>query len=233
MSIEIPIELGFALTFESTVNDLNRLLKMTLVPSGSYAASPISKTLQGIVNHHNTGNMELRDFQLHKLRYLVRDLKRLEAFLASRDVPIILGESPDFTIENSDVALECTSARLRKSGRVDIAAKVRMVALDPNHVAYATSSMVLLMDVTNLLFNEPKPLALKPYRSAARDALSRSPFGAIILSALLLVPGKGMGMPCVREDSTEIAPDLLKFLDAHYPMATTAITEFSVPFEAT
>jgi len=62
----------------ATVTELNRLLGTKFVPGHPANASPLGRSFQGILIHHNKGNSRHRDFELFKLQFLIQHLQRIE-----------------------------------------------------------------------------------------------------------------------------------------------------------
>jgi mannose-6-phosphate isomerase-like protein (cupin superfamily) len=60
----------FIIAVGATATELNRLLGTKFVPSHPTNTSPLGRSFQGILIHHNKGNLRHRDFELFKLQFL-------------------------------------------------------------------------------------------------------------------------------------------------------------------
>lgn len=235
--------IAFLLRFFATVLKLNRLLGTRFVPDHPSSKSPLGASLAGVLNHHNSGNLRHRDFELQKLQFLVQNLQQLEksqpnllqhysknlrqagstdsffgtrfeiniaSSLLMKGVALNKCERPDFLIKNSNVGIECTSARLRiAQTKKDLSYKIGASIYKKASKGYASRSIALFIDNTNLAHNT-KPFDSEPFRRAATANEDKSPFGAILLFFYLMNEDKGrIETPYLRIDHAQIGADLL------------------------
>lgn len=71
--------INFMLQFGSLVVEINRLLKTCFLPGRPSNATPIGRSLIKILESHNKGDYQDRDFQLARLTIFVKNLKEIEA----------------------------------------------------------------------------------------------------------------------------------------------------------
>ena len=72
-----PLE--FLMRLGSQVLEINRMLGTRYVPGHACMDTPIGRDLAGMLEHHNEGRYDLRDFELLRLAMLVKSLKEIEA----------------------------------------------------------------------------------------------------------------------------------------------------------
>jgi len=72
-----PIE--FIMRLGGQVLEINRMLGTKYVPGHACMDTPIARDLVRMLDHHNLGRYDLRDFELLRLAMLVKNLREIEA----------------------------------------------------------------------------------------------------------------------------------------------------------
>lgn len=243
-----PME--FIMRLGGQVLEINRMLGTKYVPGHACMDTPIGRDLVQMLEHHNAGRYDLRDFELLRLAMLVKSLKEIEASrpellthykrelrrssssegyygirfevniaasLTRHGVTFRKTEAPDFSL-NDSVGIECTSVRLAvaKPGS-DLLYKVESCVAKKAGGNYVSSSVALLVDVTNLFFHlmQPDGAAL---RSTMADSICSSGFGSIMLFAFMVNPAlQRFESGYIREDSETVSDRLRCSLDLAFP----------------
>ena len=152
--------------------------------------------------------------------------------LLKKGIGITKRERPDFLIQNSNIAIECTSVRLRTAqAKKDFDYKINATLSKKAAKGYASRSTALFVDYTNVAHNS-RPFDPEKFRHAAIRAGNASPFGAIVLFNYLM--NKDLNRfesTYVRINHSEIGGDLLAFLNAHYSSGAHRVHDFSLPYE--
>lgn len=232
------------------VLEINRMLGTKYVPGHACMDTPIGRDLVQMLEHHNTGRYDLRDFELLRLAMLVKSLKEIEvgrpdllthykrelrrssssagyygirfelnmaASLTRHGVPYRKTEAPDFSLSDS-VGIECTSARLAvPKPESNLLYKVESCVAKKAGSDYVSSSVALLVDVTNLFFHLSRPDGAE-LRNTMAKSIHSSGFGCIMLFAFMVNPAlQRLESGYIREDSETVADRLRCSLDLAFP----------------
>lgn len=149
--------------------------------------------------------------------YGIRFEVNIAASLTRHGVSYRKTEAPDFSL-NGGAGIECTSARLTvEKPRSDLLYKVRSCVAKKARGEYVSSSVALLVDVTNLFFH-----LVRPHGAAVRSTLAElahdSGFGSIMLFAFMVNPAlQRLESGYFREDSETASDGLKHCLDLAFP----------------
>ncbi len=152
--------------------------------------------------------------------------------LVMKGVSVEKGERPDLRIRESQVTIECTSVRSRTAkAKKDLTYKIAASVFKKASKRYATRSMALFIDITNVA-HFTRPFNPDKFRRAAVNSEDRSPFGALLLFVSMMnVDLNRLESNYLRIDHAKISADLLSFLNTHFSIGAHRITDFSLPFE--
>lgn len=157
----------------------------------------------------------------------------ITASLLDRGVRPIKGERPDLRIPGGDVAIECTSARVRStSAKADAHSKLWTAITRKSQQPYSNRSTALFIDITNLAFYS-KPFDPEEYWEAAVATHEQNTFGATLLFVTMMnKPLARYETNYLRIDHPQISPSLQAFLESHYPSGAYRVGDRSFPYEA-
>jgi hypothetical protein len=155
------------------------------------------------------------------------------AALLDKGVRPIKGERPDLCIPGGDVAIECTSARVRSvSAKAKPHTKLWSTITQKSQQPYSNRSTALFVDVTNMAFYS-KPFDPDEYRAATVATNEQNNFGATLLFVTMMNKLlERYETNYLRIDHPRISPSLHAFLDAQYPSGTHRVGGRSIPYEA-
>lgn len=157
---------------------------------------------------------------------------RIASSLSSKRINFIKSETPDFIINRKPkIGIECTSCHLKlgKSHEPkELAYKLESAINKKSKYTYQTSSNILAVDITNLLFHEGKPN--NPISLSDKDIVTKelskyienSAFESVIAFSYSWTPtavGNGATLHNFywRYDKVSLSKSIKKFLDTHFP----------------
>ena len=192
--------------------------------------SMLVKHLQTIEKHDQTLLIEfkrkIRNTRKNWGTYFgVRMEMNIAASLIQRSVNFVKTESPDFTISEYGVYMECVSAHKSDGGSASLIDKIRSAILEKSNKAYCNSSTVLCMDITNIsATNEESENELL----ASKDGMQRmvkqnlsdtnSDYGSVLLFSYFMDMNDCFHSGYWRTDNDNITPALLGFLNKYFPI---------------
>lgn len=185
------------------------------------------------VNLFNYFRKELKRKELPEETYFGLRLEiRTSASLIKKSIEFTKSETPDFIINNTQLGIECTSAHISLHGNTkpnEVLYKVQEAIKKKNKYQYKTSKIILLLDVSNLLFHEGnkycnKILADKDntYPVLGKN-VNDSKFLSLIYFSYAWVPVKGSNGATLhnlycRIDNKKVDRDTMMFLNVHFPL---------------
>lgn len=173
--------MNILLPYTNLLLEVNRLLKVKLIPSRPQYEGEIGRAFYNIIKHQNNGFLDKRDFELLRMTYLVNNLQVIEKYspemlrafakkltdnkefhgarfevaiastLIKKALQPIKQESPDFFIKDHSAYIECTIARLGDRKKGDLSYKMKSAIAKKSAKKYCTPSTILALDITNLL----------------------------------------------------------------------------------
>lgn len=252
--------LNFLIQFSSAVLELNRLLGTRFVPGHPSNRTPLGRSISKILSHNKDRDLELQKVRfliqnlqdLEKcrpdlLREYAKNLRKTgatDSFFGTRfaigiassfvkkGISIEKDERPDRRIKKAEVSIECTSVRSRTAkANKDLTYKIGASVFKKSKLGYATRSMALFIDITNLA-HLSQPFNPDEFRNAANNCQDESPFGAL-LQFVSMWNSKldRFEVNYLRTDHLKITPELLNFLDIYYSLCAHRVLDFSIPFE--
>ncbi len=156
----------------------------------------------------------------------------IAASFVKKGIVIKKDERPDLRIKESEVSIECTSVRSRTAkANKDLTYKIGASVFKKSKLGYATRSMALFIDTTNLA-HLTQPYNPDEFRKAAINYQDKSPFGALVqFVSMWNSELDRFEVNYLRTDHPKITPELLSFLDTYYSLCAHRVLNFSVPFE--
>jgi hypothetical protein len=175
-----------------------------------------------------------RDDTFFGLRHEVN----VAAALARNRIPFAKEEAPDFRIPDcdGDVAIECTSARIRGSSPPgDLYYKITAKVAEKDRKSYATLSTALCVDITNLAYTSVSNATAFLHlvdRNEINKLASSHAFGAVILDIYQWNDDNNrFEADYLRADRDDISFDLHEVLDVCFPYGSHPVPRFSIPAE--
>ncbi len=149
----------------------------------------------------------------------------IAASLIQKGINFTKTERPDFTIEEYEVYLECTSSHKLDDSTTSLTDKIRSAILEKSKKEYCNSSTVLCMDITNIAAtNEESENKLL----ASKDGLKRiveqilidtnSSYGSFLIFSYFMDLTNTFYSGYWRIDNETSVPALTVFLDKYYPI---------------
>jgi len=149
----------------------------------------------------------------------------LAASLIEKKVSFVKTESPDFTIRECGVYMECASIHRSNVGSSKLIDKIRSVVAGKSKKEYCNPSTALCVDITNVLAttdeSENELLASQDEMKGIIKQMLRntnSSYGSIMLFSYFMDLKSCFHSGYVRTDNENIAPKLLDFLDKYFPI---------------
>jgi hypothetical protein len=192
----------------------------------------------------------LKEIEVSKpelLRYFKKELRRtgstdsffglrfevnIAASLIRHSVKFTKRESPDFSINNTPLAIECSSVRIRGNDRKpDYNYKLASCIREKEGKGYHDLDTVLAIDVTNIAYNADT-LVTEEMRSVIVKSVAEKSFGSVLLFYYMLnrKPNQ-IESVYIRVDHPSISEELRTFLHVHFPYGQHEISDYSIPYE--
>ena len=185
------------------------------------------------VNQFTFFRKELRRKQLPEEAYFGLRLEiRTGASLIKKNIEFTKSETPDFIINDTQLGIECTSAHISLRSNVkpnEVLYKIQAAIKKKDEYEYKTSKIILMIDVSNLLFHEGNEycneiLADKDNSYPVLEKnINDSKFLSLIYFSYAWVPVEGSNGATLhnlyyRIDSKKIDRNTMMFLDIHFPL---------------
>jgi len=155
----------------------------------------------------------------------VRAEIHIAASLIQKGINFIKTESPDFTIDEYGVYMECTSAHKLEGSSANLTDKIRSAILEKSKKAYCNPSTVLCVDITNILTanveSKNELLASKDhFKGIVKQILTdtNSSYGSVLLFSYSMDLEGNMHTGYYRIDNESAVVALIDFLDKWYPI---------------
>ena len=174
----------------------------------------------------DTFKKKLRDTSKNWGTYFgVRLEINIAASLIEKKVIFVKTESPDFTIRECEVYMECASIHRSNVGSAKLINKIRSVIAGKSKKAYCNLSTALFVDTTNVSAtseeSEDKLLSSKGgLQEIVKQMLkdTNSSYGSILLFSYFMDLNGSFHSGYWRIDNVNIIPALSSFLDKYYPL---------------
>jgi len=178
--------------------------------------------LRGI-ERHSDKLMRYFSSQLHKTKHYqsyfgLRMEIRTAASLIEKGVVFCKAESPDFTVSDRNVYIECGSIHVT-SGQVRLDAQITKPFKSKSTKGYCTPSTVIFIDCTNLLFKAPNT-SDEDIRAEVGNVLLSTDFGSTLLFDYFVTVDGKLHHSYYRIDNSRIDSNLLQFLTEYYPLGS-------------
>lgn len=246
--------------FSSAVLELNRLLGVRFIPEHPSTKTPLGRSISNILFDNKNRNLELQKVlfliqnlqDLEKcgpdlLRKFAKNLRKagatdsfygarfeigIAASFVKKGIVFEKDESPDLRIKKSDVSIECTSVRSKTAkANKDLTYKIGASVFKKSNLGYATRSMALFIDITNLA-HLTQPFNPDEFRKAAIKCQDKNPFGALIqFISMWNSELERFEVNYLRNDHPKITKELLNFLNNYYSRGDHRVVNFNVPYE--
>ncbi len=148
----------------------------------------------------------------------------IAASLIQKEINFTKTESPDFTIDERNIFIECGSCHMSNNSSANVANKIRSAIFEKSDKPYCNPSTVLCLDITNVSASreeaESELLASKEaIQGMVRQILSEtnSNYGSILLFSYFMDTANQFYSGYWRVDNGIITKDLRDFLDKYYP----------------
>ena len=169
---------------------------------------------------------KLHDSRNHLGTYFgIRMEIHIAASLIQKGINFVKTESPDFTVDEYGVHLECTSAHTLDDGSVNLTDKIRSTILLKSKKVYCNPSIVLCIDITNILAasikNENELLTqMDGLKRAVKQILTdtNSSYGSLLMFSYFMDLKGIFRSGYVRIDNENAIPTLIGFLDKYFPI---------------
>ncbi len=187
------------------------------------------KHLQTIEKHDKellkTFKRKLRDTSKNWGTYFgLRMEINIAASLIQKGVVFLKTESPDFTINEYGVYLECASSHKLDDSSLSLIDKIRLTISEKSKKKYCNSSTILCVDITNIsATNEESEQELLASRDGLKEVVQQilqdtnSGYGSVLLFSYFMDAKGSFHSGYVRIDNESVVADLIRFLDKHYP----------------
>jgi hypothetical protein len=161
--------------------------------------------------------------QLHKTKYYqsyfgLRMEIRTAASLIEKGIIFFKAESPDFTVSDRNVYIECGSIHVT-SAHVRLETQIAKPLKGKSVKGYCTPSTALFIDCTNLLFRAPNT-SDQDVRAEVGTVLSSTDFGSTLLFDYHVTADGRLHHSYYRIDNSVIDNNLLQFLTEYYPLGS-------------
>jgi len=145
------------------------------------------------------------------------------ASLIKRNVKFIKKESPDFTIVDKNVFIECGSRHVTPHSSLNIQNKLHSVIAKKSMKTYCNLATALFLDTTNIYFNYKNDAVLSgedAMKTSVKHILENtgSQFGSVLLFSYFMTVDRVFHSGYLRIDNNTIDEALSAFLDTHYPI---------------
>lgn len=149
----------------------------------------------------------------------------IAASLIGKGVNFNKTESPDFTIPDCGVFIECSSTHKIESSSAHLIDKIRLSIMEKSRQPYCNSSTVLCLDITNIsaTFGDSENELL-----ASKDGMQRivkqilsdtnSNYGSVLLFSYFMDMKDCFHSGYWRTDNDGISHGLTTFLDKYFPI---------------
>jgi hypothetical protein len=140
-------------------------------------------------------------------------------------------DPPDFLINNSELAIECSSVRIINSKNTEFVYKVGSCIRKKGKEEYSNLNTALFIDITNIIYKSDI-VDMSAIRKEAKAALCETSFGNVILFAYIMNKEQ-QRFECnyARVDKETISEELKDFLNSYFPLGSYRVSNYTVPIE--